>query len=92
MVQILLIAEEYPDEIADGLSEIAQHYIHQNFKLKDSMISEEYEYKWRLKFIQDNDLESGKLIVSSNLTNFREIPPDVEMEITIIFNKKIEGN
>jgi len=93
MIPILLIAEEYPEDIADGLNEIAQHYIHQNFKTKNTIIDDntEYEYKWGIKFIQDNNLEGGKLVVTSNLTNFREVPPDVNLEIAVRYYKKIEA-
>jgi len=93
MIPILLIAEEYPEDIADGLNEIAQHYIHQNFKTINTIIEDdvEYEYKWGIKFIQDNNLEGGKLIITSNLTNFREVPPDVNLEIAIRYYKKIEA-
>jgi len=51
MIPILLIAEEYPEDIADGLNEIAQHFIHQNFKTKNTIIDDntEYEYKWGIK-------------------------------------------
>jgi len=51
MLPILLVAEEYPGDIADGLNEIAQHYIHQNFKTSNTIIDDgiAYEYKWGIK-------------------------------------------
>jgi len=30
-------------------------------------------------------------MVTSNLTNFREVPPDVNLEIAVRYYKKIEG-
>ena len=44
------------------------------------------------RFIHDNDLEGGKLIVNSNFTNFREVPSDeVGLQITVKYYNKIEG-
>ncbi|KAL6601940.1 glycoside hydrolase, partial [Neocallimastix sp. 'constans'] len=96
-IPILLVAEDYPEDIADGLNEIAQHYIHQNFKTRSSIIDNHqttlvYDNQWRIKFIHDNDLEGGKLIVNSNFTNFREVPSDeVGLQITVKYYNKIEA-
>jgi len=37
------VAEDYPEDIADGLNEIAQHYIHQNFKTRSSIIDSDLD-------------------------------------------------
>ncbi|KAJ3050301.1 hypothetical protein HK097_008741 [Rhizophlyctis rosea] len=92
-VKLLLVAERYPSELADGLNEIMRHCVHKNFVTMEGMIVDDQRPQIALwyGFAEDSSLVPGSLIVRSSPEHYSQVPSDEKFEVHITYCRRIEA-
>ncbi|KAI8807924.1 glycoside hydrolase superfamily [Cladochytrium replicatum] len=89
---VLLVADLYDPELANGFAEIARHCPHQNFVTSETMWDSDYHaYKFNVSFSQDITLSSGKYTVQCSHPNYKELPIGDTLQISVKYNRRIEA-
>ncbi|KAJ3017655.1 hypothetical protein HKX48_003437 [Thoreauomyces humboldtii] len=91
LVGLVLVAEEYPPDIASGLAEIAQNCAHKNFATADSMIDRDNVERVPVQFRQDAGIQSGAVLVRASHALYSDIPEGEQFALQVTYNRKCEG-
>ncbi|KND02226.1 uncharacterized protein SPPG_02708 [Spizellomyces punctatus DAOM BR117] len=91
LLPFLLVAEEYPDDLLNGLSEISQYCVYKNFVTADTMLEAENVERIAVRFQYDEQLNPGSVNVRPSHMNHRQLPPDEKFAIVVSYKRKSEA-
>ncbi|KAJ3145721.1 hypothetical protein HDU89_006956 [Geranomyces variabilis] len=93
LLQMVLMAETYPVDIAPGLNEIARHCVHKNFMTRETANDNDMNPAERISvhFQHDEMLQEGAVIVRPSHASHREVPDGETFAIIVTYRRHCEA-
>ncbi|KAJ3154152.1 hypothetical protein HDU86_004694 [Geranomyces michiganensis] len=91
LLQMVLMAETYPVDIAAGLHEIAKHCVHKNFMTPETSNDMNSAERISVHFQHDNMLREGVVIVRPSHASHRDVPAGETFSIRVTYKRHCEA-